>query len=170
MTIQTLPLLFYSIFLCFLKHSVILDLLMSPGKGTFDLGWSQSLLLLYWRTGSWIFRSNRGRIIRFAAFKRFIVTVKCSTCYSLASVIFSENPTHNTFKWKKYYDFSHGKDIKKFVQLWFFFFLVSYTEFVFLKKIFSEKKVTNTNIAVLRIYHVFYALLKVYTHCGLCFQ
>lgn len=36
-TVQTLRLVTCSIFNCFIKHSVIFDLLISPGKGTFDL-------------------------------------------------------------------------------------------------------------------------------------
>lgn len=79
MTVQRLPPVIDSIFVCCIKYSVILDLLMSPGRGTYDFGW----LLHYLQIDSRTFRSKRGKIIRVAAIKQFIVTMMCSTCYSI---------------------------------------------------------------------------------------
>lgn len=46
----------------------------------------------------------------------------------LSSLIFSENPTHNTFKWKMHYEFTHSKD-KRFFQ-----FVILFKENIFWKK------------------------------------
>lgn len=99
---QTIPLIIWRISYCLIKHSVIL--VLNPGAGTFDFGWVCELVTFSSekQTGSWILRSNRGRIINFAAIKQLIVTICCSTyVILLGSVMFSENPTHNTFKRKK---------------------------------------------------------------------
>lgn len=80
MTVQILPLVICSIFMCFIKHLVILDLLTSPGKGTFDFGGSRSLLLLYWQMPLAESSEAKGEeIIRLASVKPFIVTIMCST-------------------------------------------------------------------------------------------
>lgn len=88
--------------------------------------WIKSVLLLYAQTGSWIFRNNLwGGIIKLN------VTIKCSTCAILfVSVIFSENPTHNTFKKKKnILLFCQGNDKEICLIVILILLLVSYTDF-----------------------------------------